>query len=260
MTALADAIRATSARILILDIERRPMLSYHWAPKVDFIPARMNVERGGMISFAAKWYGEAKVSFYSTHHDGYDEMMAQAWRLIDEADIIVGYNSVGFDMKHLFEEIVKHGMTPPSPHKDIDLIRAARGRFRFPYNSLNEVCRDLGLDLKLANDGFDLWLGCMAGDDKCWRAMKRYNVQDVRVTEQLYDRLRPWIKGHPNLNMYRAERVSACDKCASTELSESGFYYTQTRAYKQFVCRDCGSYSRATHCEGDRTQHRRGVT
>lgn len=260
MTVLDRAIAAdmpTEARILVIDIERRPMLSYHWAPKVDYIPPSMNVERGEIISFAAKWYGERQIVFRSVHHDGRDAMLDEAWRLMDEAHILVGYNSQGFDVKHLFEEFAKDWRRPPSPHFDVDLLRAVRARFRFPYNRLDEVCRDLGLETKLANDGWDLWLACMNGDDKAWRTMKRYNRQDVVITEQLYDRLRPWIKGHPNVNMFREERVSGCSRCGSADTEAAGFHYTQTRAYRMFVCNACGSYDRATHSEPTMTQHRR---
>ena len=260
MTSFTEALKATretGARILVIDIERRPMLSYHWAPKVDYIAPAMNVERGAMISFAAKWYGEKQVMFRSSFHDGHDEMLAEAWRLLDEAHLVVGYNSRGFDVKHMYEEFIKSHRTPPSPHKDVDLLTAARGRFRFAYNKLDEVCRELGLDTKLAHEGWELWLGCLNDDPKAWAKMRRYNKQDVVITEQLYDRLRPWIKGHPNLNMYRAERVSGCSHCGSTEVEDNGFHYTQTRCYKQFVCTVCGAHSRATHSEGDRSQHRR---
>lgn len=260
MTVLDRAVAAdmpTEARILVIDIERRPMLSYHWSPKVDYIPPSMNVERGGMISFAAKWYGERAITFRSVHHDGHDAMLAEAWRLMDEAHVIVGYNSQGFDVKHLCEEIVKAGERPPSPHFDVDLIKTVRARFRFPYNRLDEVCRDLGLDMKLANDGWELWLACINGDDKAWRKMRAYNVRDVKVTEALYDRLRPWIKGHPNVNMFREERVSGCGRCGSNDVEPSGFHYTQTRAYRMFACNGCGSYDRATNSEPTMTQHRR---
>lgn len=259
MGAIDQAIASTDARILIIDIERRPMLSYHWAPKVDYIPPGMNVERGSMISFAAKWYGQRAVTFRSTFHDGFDAMLAEAWELMDAANIVVGYNSQGFDVKHLNEEFAKAGRTPPRPHKDVDLLRTARQRFRFPYNKLNEVCRDLGLELKLANDGWDLWLACIHDDPKAWATMKRYNVQDVKVTETLYDRLRPWIKGHPNVNMFRSERVSGCTSCGFADVEPNGFHYTPTRAYRMFVCGNCGAHSRATHHEPEMAQHRRGA-
>ena len=50
----------------------------------------------------------------------------------------------------------------------------------------------------MENEGHELWLKCMAGNANAWKVMKRYNIQDVRVTEKLYDKLRPgaqWPRG-----------------------------------------------------------------
>lgn len=262
MSVLDRAIAANmpaGARVLIIDIELRPGTAYYWQPKTEWINPNMAITKPAMICFDAKWYGSPKHIFRSEWDDGREEMVAEAWRLLNEAHVVVGYNSVGFDCKHLFREMIQMGHGPPSPHKDVDLIKTARSRFKFPYNSLNEVCRDLDLDLKLAHSGWELWEGVMAGDPKCQRIMRKYNRQDVVVTESLLDRLRPWIKNFPNLNMYRTERVSGCDRCDSTELEDAGFHYTQTRAYAQFRCRQCTGYSRATNHEPTMAQHRRGA-
>ena len=253
---LADA--NIDARILILDIETKPNRVFTWGLWDQNIGLSQIIEPGGTICFAAKWYGETKVHFASDHHDGHDEMVAAAWRLMDEADIIVGYNHRSFDVKHLHAEFVRLRLGPPSPHKDVDLLTVARGQFKMPSNKLDFIAQELGVGHKVKHTGFDLWTGCMDGCDKAWRTMKKYNIHDVRLTEELYDRLRPWIKNHPNLNMWRTVRVSGCDKCGSDDLTDSGFKYTQTRAYKQFVCNNCGGYSHATHHEPDRAQYRKG--
>lgn len=258
----ADALRAetaaTQARILIVDIERRPMLSYHWSPKVRYIPARMNVDKGGMISWAAKWYGQP-AEFMSTHHDGQTGMLEGIWRLVDEADFIVGYNSQNFDMPHIIGELVQAGYTEPSPWTNIDLLKAARKKFNLPYNSLGEVCADLGLDTKLETDGFDLWLGCMNGDGGCWERMREYNIHDVHITEQLFDRMRGVLPPSFNLNIARPERVSGCTRCGHADMEEAGFHYAATRVYRRFWCPSCGGYDRATHHEKDRAQYRKGI-
>lgn len=244
-------------RILVIDIELRPGRTYFWDAKTQWIGPHMVIEKPAMICFDAKWYGDPKHTFRSVWEHGQDEMLAEVWRLLDEAHVVIGYNSVGFDVKHLLRELAQAGHRPPSPHTDVDLIRTARSRFKFPYNSLNEVCRDLGLELKLEHSGFDLWRGVMDGDPKAQRTIRKYNRRDTEVTEQLYSRLRPWIRNHPNVNMYRSERLSGCGTCGSADVEEAGFHYTQTRAYRQFVCNACGAYSRSTHHEPTMAQHRR---
>lgn len=259
MGVLRDAVARTEARILIIDIELRPGVAYYWQPKVKWIPPHMSISKPAMICFDAKWYGSPKHTFRSEWDDGPEAMAAEARRLLDEAHIVVGYNSVGFDIKHLNREIIQAGGSPPSSFFDVDLIRTARSRFKFPYNSLNEVCRDLQLELKMEHSGWELWEQVIAGDPKARKTMRAYNRTDVEVTEALYTMLRPWIKGHPNVNMFRSERVSGCDKCGSVDLDDAGFHYTPTRAYKRFRCNECGGYSRATHHEPTMAQHRRGA-
>lgn len=257
--ALVASVKATEARILIIDIETKPNIVHTWGLFDQNVGLSQIVERGGTICFAAKWYAEPTITFRSDHHDGHDEMVHEAWRLMDTADIIVGYNHRAFDVKHLHREFILAGLGPPAPHKDIDLLLVARRRFRFASNKLDNVARELGVGFKVKTDGHELWRGCMDGDDKAWRIMRKYNRHDVVLTEEVYDRLRPWVPNHPNLNMYRGITVSACHACGSDRLEDAGFKYTQTRAYPQFRCTTCGSYSQTTHSEPTRTRHRKGA-
>ncbi len=253
---IRDRIKQTGARILIIDIETRPNQVFTWGLWDQNIAISQIVEPGGTFCFAAKWYGERKVHYYSDHHDGHDEMVRAAWELLDEADIVVGWNQRAFDVKHLNREFINARLGPPTAHKDIDLLLVARRRFKFPSNKLDYVSRELGIGFKVQHSGFQLWRDCMAGDDKAWAMMRRYNIHDVRLTEELYDRLRPWIPNHPNLNQYRWQTVSGCHACGGDDLEEAGFKYTQTRTYKRFRCRTCLAYSQATHSE--RQVHRKG--
>lgn len=254
----ADALAEQStARVLVIDIETKPHQVYAWGLWDQNVGISQIVEPGGTICFAAKWYGDPKITFRSDFHDGHEEMVHEAWRLMDEADIIVGYNHRAFDLKHLHREFVLAGLGPPSPHKDVDLLTVARSRFKFPSNKLDWVARELGIGFKVQHSGFELWKGCMADDPKSWAQMRKYNRHDVVLTEEVYDRLRPWVKNHPNMNLYRSQRVSACHVCCSTDLEDAGFRYTTNRAYAQFRCITCGAYSSATHSE--RAVHRKAA-
>jgi hypothetical protein len=51
----------------------------------------------------------------------------------------------------------------------------------------------MGLGKKREHEGFALWLKCEAGDAKAWKAMRQYNIQDVRLTEKLFEEYRPWL-------------------------------------------------------------------
>lgn len=256
---LEKAWQSLKPRILVCDIETRPNLVYTFGLHDQNIGINQIVEPHGVMCWAAKWYGEPKVLFRSTHHDGYDTMVRDIWELVDEADIIVGYNHRSFDMKHLAREWALAGLPPPSPWQDIDLLSVVRRRFRFPSNKLDWVSRELGIGHKVPHAGFELWRDCMAGDDKAWAKMRRYNKHDVVLTELAYSRLLPWINGHPNMSVLSGERVSGCTTCGATELEDAGWQVTQTRAYQRFRCVVCRSLIRSTVSDSRRTQHRRTV-
>ena len=232
-------------RILTLDIETRPHAAYVFDLWKQNIGLNQLMERGHVMCFVAKWYGEPDVIFMSDHHDGHEAMIRGAWALLNEADAIVTYNGVPFDIPHLMREFALLGMTPPSPHKDIDLLKTVRKRFNFSSNKLANVVSELGVGAKLETGGFELWRGCMADDPKAWERMKRYNETDVKVTERLYDRLRPWIVGHPHLGMFTAVEWS-CPHCGHEDVSNNrqGEARAFVQAYRQYQCVKCGTWIR----------------
>jgi hypothetical protein len=244
---LGGRLTVKGPRILILDIETAPHLAYVWGLWDQRVGLNQIVEVSSVLCFAAKWHGRPKVHFASDHHDGHDQMVAKAHALVDEADAVVHYNGRAFDMKHLRREFLLAGLGPPSPHKDIDLLTVARSKFKFASNKLAHISVALGLEGKAETGGFELWTGCMAGDAAAWRTMKSYNVQDVLQTEQVYDRLLPWIDGHPHNGLYGRHGFEAediCGRCGGTALVRRGYTYTQVGRYRKYQCGACRSYSR----------------
>lgn len=234
------------ARILTLDIETCPSLAYVWSLFKENIPLARLIETGEVICFAAKWRGDDEVLFYSMHHDGKEEMVAAAHRLLSEADIVVTYNGKKFDVPHLNREFVLQGLTPPAPYAQVDLYWTARQKFNFVSNKLDHVVQELGLGAKVAHAGFQLWVDCMAGDEEAWTQMREYNEEDVRITEKLYDRLRPWITSHPTVDLYGApeDGVPRCPTCGSDSLQRRGQAFTSVSVYQRYQCNGCGKWSR----------------
>jgi hypothetical protein len=59
------------------------------------------VETSEMICFAVRWKGEKKTMSWSVYHDGKDAMVAAAHRLLSEVDVVCGFNSKKFDLRHM---------------------------------------------------------------------------------------------------------------------------------------------------------------
>lgn len=234
-------------RILTIDIECSPNLAHVWSLFKQNVSLSQLQETGEVISFAAKWHGQKKVFFYSTFHHGKAKMVEAAYDLLSEADIVVGYNSKGFDMKHLNREFVLAGYTPPAPYQQVDLLLAIRAAFRFTSHKLDHVAQELGLGAKTSHEGHDLWVKCMAGDKDAWSRMRTYNMQDVVLTEALYDRVLPWIAPHPHVGLYNGN-PDGCTNCGRSDaLQPRGYARTNLTSYQRLRCGACGKWNRGAH-------------
>ncbi len=229
-------------RILTIDIETLPATAYVWHLNKVYIDRKHVVSPVRMGCFAAKWNDRSGIIFRSEHEHGRDTMLDDLWDLLDEADAVVHYNGQSFDVPHIQREFLLEGMGPPSPYAQIDLWRTVRSQFRFLSNKLDSVAQELELGGKAATEGMPLWIDCLAGKSAAWRRMKRYNIQDVRLTVALYEALRPWIKGHPSFGLVTGAAWS-CPSCGSTDVEKRGFHRTKVTATQRYRCKDCGAYS-----------------
>lgn len=231
-------------KILIFDIETTPLLGYAWSTwKTDIIEV---VQDWSMICFAYKWYGtkDKPVFVRPPQGDSWNdvEMVKTLWALFDEADILIGHNVDKFDKKKTNAMFARHGLLPPSPTKTIDTLKVARKNFHNSSNSLNNLGKLYNIGTKTGEAGYmKLFKGCMLDDDKrMWSVMKRYNIQDVNLTEQLYRKLLPWISNHP----IDLDNPEGCPNCGSTDVHKRGFQQTRSFRYQRYRCNSCGSWHR----------------
>lgn len=231
-------------RQLVIDIETVPHVAYTWDLWRANIPAAQIIEPSHVICFAAKWVGEPGIFFKSEFHDGREVMVKTAWELLNEADSAIHYNGESFDIPKLNREFQLASLGPPAPYKQVDLLKVARKQFSFASNKLDFVSKELGSGAKLTHEGWPLWAKCIAGDASAWARMRRYNKQDVRITERVYRRLLPWIPGLPSFGAFTGEDV--CPACGSGSLVRQGHAFTRTGRYQRYQCADCGHWSRAT--------------
>jgi uncharacterized protein YprB with RNaseH-like and TPR domain len=196
-------------KTLLLDIETTPMQVYAWGLWDQNISIDQIIKTTEMLCFGARWLDGKKVIFKSVHHDGKEAMLKELHALMDEADVLVGWNSAAFDHKHINREFLEAKMAPPSTTKDLDLMSIAKANFLFPSNKLDYVAQKLGVGAKVKHSGFSLWIKCMDGDAKAWAEMKKYQVQDVNLLVDLYDILLPWFVSSPRVSSKEKQEISS---------------------------------------------------
>ena len=240
----------TGAKILILDIETAPLKAFVWGIW------NVNVQLGQIetdwfcLTWAAKWLFEDKVySGCVTPKEAVNQddkrMIKGIWELVNQADLVIAHNGERFDMPKLNTRFLIHGFNPPLPYQQIDTLKHIRRNFGFTSNKLDYVNQLLNLERK-KETSFELWRNCYNGDKQALDQMLDYNVQDVRILEETYLRIRPWIKPHPNMGLFILdEQQSRCPTCGSADLKEQGKHYNTTaNTYELVRCSNCGAASR----------------
>jgi len=239
----------------MLDIENSYLLGGVWGMWNQTLSLDQLLDHGKVLCWSAKWYGKKDMLFarYDDNH-----FLPSIHALLDEADAVVSYNGKRHDIPLLNREFLKEGMSPPSPYKQIDLLETAKRAFKFPSNKLQHVSDELGIGQKLEHEGFQMWVDCLQGNEKAWAQMKKYNMQDVKLLEKLYEKLKPWIANHPNHNLYGNKGV--CPTCGSKHIQQRGYYKTQTGIYKRIACLDCGTWSRTRYTEVEKSEAKNVLT
>lgn len=236
-------------KILLYDLETSPILFEGWSL---YDPPSRIVEDWRIICFAYKWLGEDKTHFVANWHYGNpknDKPLVKILRdLFDQADVTVAHNGDKFDRRRSTARFIKHNFNPPSPYKTIDTLKVARNHFHFTSNRLNEIAKVLQLPGKIDHHSFfEMWDEIKKGDEKTQRLMKKYNIQDVNLLEQVYLKLRPYMSQHPNVCVLSQQ--DGCPKCLSDKVQSRGITANNTGIYQRYYCNDCHSWFQGRQME-----------
>jgi len=240
-------------KILLLDIETAPNEAYVWGLWNQNIGISQIITNGYTLCYSAKWYGENDVIFDSIYQSPAKRVFKGVHKLLDEADAVVHYYGTKFDIPTLNKEFLLHGLKPPAPYKQIDLHKTAKVVFKFPSNKLDYIAQVLKVGNKTKNMTQDVWTGCMNKDPDSWKLMKEYNIQDVLLLEKVYDKMKPWIKGHANHSIFDG---LVCPNCGSNHYQRRGYAYTQACKYVRLQCTDCGHWFRTGGNIGPKPQEK----
>lgn len=237
-------------KILIFDIETSPLKAYIWQKNVfkSTVGEDQVLSEWFMLCWSAKWlFGDEVFSDRLTGREAKAEddsrIVGSLWKLLNEADIVVAHNGDSFDVPNMNTRFIVNNLPPTSPYQTIDTVTIARRQFGFTHNNLNALARVFGLPLKQEMK-FEDWKRCVDGDEPSLRKMETYNRGDVETLEEVYLKIRPWVRGHPNLGLYIDSTEPVCSNCGSSSVEKTDkFYYTPAGKFALYRC-TCGAYIR----------------
>lgn len=239
-------------KILVFDIENTPLKGYFFNMFKTNVCVDAVEQHQYILTWAAKWLGDDFVmSDKLTNYPRFDEDVTDDYHivkslrdLVEEADMLIYHNGDRHDLPWLNTRMAAHGLSFISPHKVVDTLKVLKRHFRLPSNSLKYAAKYFGLELKLENEGINLWIRCMNGDRKAFDEMEEYNIGDLFPLEELYMLARPFITNHPNLALYdETLAVKRCPVCFSKgTLENTGKYaYTAVSKFELYHCTHCNA-------------------
>ncbi len=238
----------TDMKVLLFDIETSLAQVYTYGLYDQNISIANVIEHPRMIAFTAKWLGKPKVFAFSEYHQSRTEMLTAMHELLDEADLVVGWNSKNFDVKWVNSEFMVENMLPPSPYKQLDLMQEVKRNARFLSNKLDYISERLLNDKKIEYNMARMWIKVNnpntsdAERKKEWNAMLKYAKKDTALLEPMFNDLLPWLRlPHP---VQQGE--DKCRNCGSHDLERRGVARTLNGTYQRYQCRSCGAWSRGT--------------
>lgn len=235
-------------RILVFDTETSPLIVPTWGLYKQNISHKHIIKDWFVINWAAKWLFEEEIMTGvltpSEAKESDDKrIIKKIWNIFDRADMVIAHNGDRFDIAKLNSRFLKHDLKLPTLYKSIDTLKTAR-QFRNTSNKLDYLCSMLDIETKIETGGMALWLDCMDGSKKALKKMDEYCQNDVLILEQLYLKLRPYMRKHPNLGLYMDSDYELCPNCGSDKLKWGYKHYARVNIYECARCQECGSFMR----------------
>lgn len=237
-------------KILIFDIETSPMQAYVWGRWKQNIALNQTISEWFIICWSAKWlYSSEVMGDVLTSEEALNEddsrIVKSLWNLINEADIVVAHNGNRADIPWMNTRFIIHELVPPKPYFSVDTCLVARKQFNFSSNRLDALATYFNLSNNKLDTDFTLWRDCLKGNKDALQYMLEYNKMDVKVLEEVYLKLRPWIKNHPNISNIISSRP-CCPFCGHEHLTllPNKYYYTNVNKYSLYRCNKCKGVSR----------------
>ena len=247
----------TLPKVLILDIETSLLEGYFWGIYDQHITIGQIKKDSFIICYSAKWLFNSEtfsdcVTPEEAKNQNDKRILKSLLLVMNEADIIITHNGNRFDLPVINTRLFLNGLKPVKPFQSIDTYVSVKKVLKLTSNKLDYLATILGIPNKKPT-GLQLWIDCMNGERVALNYMASYNRHDVDMLESVYLKIRPWIKNHPNMALYTELEDLTCPNCGSTNLKDSGHYYTHTNKYKIYQC-ECGAYCRERISSIDKEQ------
>lgn len=238
---------SSPSKVLIFDIETSRVRGDMWWSGKQFVNGNSLISEGKIITIAYKWLGEDKIHAVKWDKNNCDkQLMRDFIKVYNQADMVIGYNNDRFDNKYLNARAMKFNLDIDVSIKSFDIMKQSKRLFRLPSYSMNYLAKYTGVATKLQHSGLEMWNNIQYGTKKeakkSMKLMLKYNIQDIIVTEQVYLRVRKYMKNPIHIGVLQGKEKTTCTCCGSDTLK---LYKTTTTSagtiQHNMKCTTCSS-------------------
>jgi hypothetical protein len=239
-------------KVLVLDVETSPLVAYVWETGEQNVTLKQIQQDWTILAWSAKWLDapDSSIVYYDLRKNptGSDlSILKPLWSLLDEADVILTQNGKKFDSRKINARFMLNGLKPPKPYTHIDTYLIVKKVASFTSNSLayltSKFCKKHKKTSHSKYGGWDLWIQCLDGNVDAWNEMKKYNIEDVLSTEELYKAIRAWAPEAMPKVFPLTDGVEKCGTCGyEGQMREGSPRHAKVGMYRQDSCPKCGSW------------------
>lgn len=238
-------------RILYWDIETSIAIFAGFQLGQQYITHEQILKRPQVICISWAW-NDGKVEHATFDLKKYDykkkdddadyELLKMFSAQIASAHLLVGQNSVGFDMPTITSRLIKYKLPPLPQVLHDDTYLQTKKTVRHISHKLDDVGDFLGYGNKAPHgNGMDWWIRIAQGDESILKKMVKYCDEDVNKLRKIYKHQLPYVKSSLNMAVFRDGKLCCPSPlCGSTKLTKYGFKRLKAGKYQRYMCDTCG--------------------
>lgn len=231
-------------KVLFLDVETSYAVARIWRTGKQYVTHEQIMPgwEFDIICVCWKWLGEKQIHSldWGAKNQNSAPMIDEFTKIIESADVVIGHNIDGFDLKQINTQRLIHGQPPIAWPTSEDTLKQFRKHFYFPSNKLDYLSKTLigaGKDPMAFRD----WIEVVENKSpKALAKMIKYCKKDVLRLEQVYKKAAAFFDPKANRALLTTGDKYDCPSCGSSHVVKNATITRKGNRYQRRLCKSCG--------------------
>lgn len=193
-----------------------------------------------VICICYKWEGEKTIHSLTWKNGNDKAMLKEFVKIAEDAAEIVGHNGDRYDLNFFRTRLAYHRLSLSPFIKVRDTLKFAKSKFMFNSNRLDYIGQFLGVGKKIKTGGYSLWVAVTNGDKIALAKMVKYCKGDVKLLEDVFNVLAPFVPSVTHFGVINGRKQSDCPECGGETIVNKHIISAAGTSKTQLKCKSCG--------------------